>query len=63
MTLFPCLPEPTLAAANTLGQWLAQNDFASKPAPAHVDAVIIPGHSVIPVIDAACAIASASIFP
>lgn len=63
MTLFPCIPEPTLAAANTLGQWLAQNDFASKPAPAHVDAVIIPGHSVIPVIDAACAIASGQHIP
>jgi hypothetical protein len=31
MMNFPRLAEQTLAAANTLGQWLAQNDFVSKP--------------------------------
>lgn len=63
MMIFPCLPEQTLAAANTLGQWLAQNDFANKPTPVRADAVIIPGHSVIPVIDAACDIASGQDIP
>jgi hypothetical protein len=63
MMNFPRLAEQTLAAANTLGQWLAQNDFVSKPTPVRADAVIIPGHSVIPVIDAACAIASAQHIP
>lgn len=58
MTIFPCLPEQTLAAANTLGQWLAQNDFSGKYEPICADVIIIPGHSVIPVIDAACHIAS-----
>lgn len=58
MTMFPCLPEHTLKAANTLGQWLAQNDFASKPDPLRADAVILAGNAVIPVIDAAFDIAS-----
>lgn len=58
MTIFPCLPEQTLKAANTLGQWLAQNDFASKPDPVRADAVILAGNAVIPVIDAAFDIAS-----
>jgi uncharacterized SAM-binding protein YcdF (DUF218 family) len=58
MTMFPCLSEQTLKAANTLGQWLAQNDFSSKPGPVRADAVILAGNAVIPVIDAAFDIAS-----
>lgn len=58
MMNFPRLPESTLAALNTLGQWLAQNDFVGKPEPVRADAVILPGHAVIPAIDAACAIAA-----
>ncbi len=63
MTIFPCLPEQTLKAANTLGHWLAQNDFASKPDPVRADAVILAGNAVIPVIDAAFDIASRQDIP
>ncbi len=58
MIHFPALPEQTLKAANTLGQWLAQNDFASKPEPVRADAIILAGNAVIPVIDAAFDMAS-----
>lgn len=58
ITTFPALPERTLAAANTLGEWLAQNDFTGKPAPVRADLVILAGNAVIPVIDAACALAA-----
>lgn len=57
MTIFPCLSEQTLKAANALGQWLAQNDFHDKPDPLCADAVILAGNAVIPVIDAAFDIA------
>lgn len=63
MMIFPCLPEQTLAAANTLGQWLAQNDFASKPEPVRADAVILAGNAVIPVIDTAFDVASRNNLP
>lgn len=62
-TTFPALPEPTLAAANTLGEWLAQNDFVGKPAPVRADVVILAGNAVIPTIDAACALAAAQQTP
>ena len=58
MTIFPGLSEQTLNAANTLGRWLAQNDFSTKPDPVRADAVILAGNAVIPVIDAAFDIAS-----
>lgn len=48
---FPCLPEPMLAAANTLGRWLAQNDEQHATP---VDLVILAGNAVIPTIEAAC---------
>lgn len=55
MTLFPCLPEPTLAAINTVGEWLAQDDYQPGES---VDSVILAGNAVIPTIDAACRVAS-----
>lgn len=55
MTIFPCLPETTLAAMNTVGEWLAQDDY--QPAEP-VDAVVLAGNAVIPSIDAACRVAS-----
>lgn len=58
ITRFPTLPETTLTAVNTLGQWLALNDFAGKPHPVHADCVILAGNAVIPTIDAACQIAA-----
>ncbi|MGY5956971.1 YdcF family protein [Kosakonia sp. BK9b] len=63
MTTFPVLPEQTLAAANTLGEWLAQNDFVGKPTPVRADVVILAGNAVIPTIDAACALAAAQQTP
>lgn len=63
MTTFPALPEQTLAAANALGEWLAQNDFVGKPAPVRADVVILAGNAVIPTIDAACALAAAQQTP
>lgn len=63
ITTFPALPGETLAAANTLGEWLAQNDFADKPAPVRADVVILAGNAVIPTIDAACALAAAQNTP
>ena len=55
MTLFPCLPEPTLAAVNTLGEWLSHNEVLPQEP---VDCVVLAGNAVIPSIDAACRIAS-----
>lgn len=58
ITTFPALPERTRAAANTVGEWLAQNDFTGKPTPIRADMVILAGNAVIPTIDAACALAA-----
>lgn len=63
MTTFPAVSERTLAAANTLGAWLAQNDFVGKPTPVRADVVILAGNAVIPAIDAACALAAAQQTP
>ncbi len=55
---FPVLADATLAAINTVGEWLAQDDLsATRPLP-EVDAVILAGNAVIPTIDAACRIAA-----
>ncbi|WP_058910195.1 YdcF family protein [Entomohabitans teleogrylli] len=61
-------PESTLtaqelAAANTLGDWLAQDDTDGAPAACGADLLIVAGNAVIPVIDAACRLASESQFP
>lgn len=58
ITRFPTLPDTTLAAVNTLGQWLALNDFAGKPHPVQADCIILAGNAVIPTIDAACQLAA-----
>lgn len=56
MQPFPRLSATTLEAINTVGQWLAQDDFCAGPAyPA--DCVVLAGNAVIPTIDAACQIA------
>lgn len=60
LTLFPCLPETTLAAVNTVGNWLAQDD---NPRDQPFDAVILAGNAVIPTIDAACRVASEQAIP
>ena len=51
---FPHLAETTLNAANRIGEWLAQNDFASPPLAVDADCVVLAGNAVIPTIDAAC---------
>ncbi|EMG1269531.1 YdcF family protein [Citrobacter freundii] len=56
MRQFPPLSASTLAAINTVGQWLAQNDFAENIT-VQTDCVILAGNAVIPTIDAACRIA------
>lgn len=58
LTTLPQLPDSTLTAANLLGGWLAQNDFASRPQPDDVELVVLAGNAVIPVIDAACQLAA-----
>lgn len=62
-TTLPVLSEKTLAAANALGAWLAQNDFVGKPAPVRADIVILAGNAVLPCIDAACKLAIAQKTP
>ncbi|HEB0857179.1 TPA: YdcF family protein [Citrobacter braakii] len=56
MRQFPTLSATTLKAINTVGQWLAQNDFGETIA-VQSDCVILAGNAVIPTIDAACRIA------
>ncbi|MCK6666601.1 YdcF family protein [Enterobacter asburiae] len=55
---FPILPDATLAAINTVGEWLAQDDLSGSRQPPDVDAVILAGNAVIPTIEAACRIAA-----
>ncbi|MBR7465568.1 YdcF family protein, partial [Klebsiella pneumoniae] len=45
MALFPCLPGTTLDAVNTVGAWLAQDDYQDNQT---VDLVILAGNAVIP---------------
>lgn len=55
---FPLLANATLAAINTVGAWLAQDDLSMTRQAPEIDAVILAGNAVIPTIDAACSIAS-----
>ncbi|MEP8536970.1 YdcF family protein [Enterobacter asburiae] len=55
---FPILPDATLAAINTVGEWLAQDDLSDSRLHPDVDAVILAGNAVIPTIEAACRIAA-----
>jgi uncharacterized SAM-binding protein YcdF (DUF218 family) len=60
--IFPCLPDDTLAAVNTVGEWLAQDDV-EREAAQNVDFVVLAGNAVIPTIDAACRFAAAQNVP
>lgn len=53
-TPFALLSDATLNAANVLGSWLAENDYAPRPQPGEGDVVVLAGNAVIPTIDAAC---------
>ena len=55
---FPRLSAATLAAANQVGAWLAQDDLAMLPALPQVDVVVLAGNAVIPTIAAACRLAA-----
>ncbi|EPK7358710.1 YdcF family protein [Kluyvera intermedia] len=55
-----CLPEATLAAANRLGRWLAQDDVAGEPDVANAQLVVLAGNAVMPTVDAACRLAALS---
>jgi uncharacterized SAM-binding protein YcdF (DUF218 family) len=59
LTDFPELPESTLNAANTVGAWLAENDYHPRPRPGEGDLVVLAGNAVIPTIDAACQLVAA----
>ncbi|WP_312979081.1 YdcF family protein [Atlantibacter sp.] len=54
MTPFPPLSPALINAANTLGQWLAQDDSAVLPAAKDIGLVVLAGNAAIPAIDAAC---------
>lgn len=54
----PVLPETTLAALNTVGTWLAQDDLGSGQRGEEIRLVILAGNAVIPTIDAACRMAA-----
>ncbi|WP_330981774.1 MULTISPECIES: YdcF family protein [Enterobacterales] len=58
LTTFPHLNEDTLSAANCVGEWLAQNDFATPPVNVEADLVVLAGNAVMPTIDAACRLAA-----
>ncbi len=60
---FPPLSAATLAVANQVGAWLAQDDLATLPALPQVDVVVLAGNAVIPTIDAACRLAAAQAVP
>lgn len=57
-THFPILPDATLAAINTIGEWLAQDDLSGSCQHPDIDAVILAGNAAIPTIDAAFRIAA-----
>ncbi|MWL74783.1 molybdopterin-dependent oxidoreductase, partial [Escherichia coli] len=43
LTIFPCLPDKTLAAVNTLGVWLAEEHLTHSAAPPQADLVVLAG--------------------
>ena len=55
---FPVLPDATLTAINTVGEWLAQDDLRGTSQTPDVDGVILAGNAVITTIEAACRIAA-----
>lgn len=62
-TIFPALDATTIAATNTLGQWLARNDFASSPSKDDVEFIVLAGNAAIPTLDAACQLSAMSHAP
>lgn len=62
-TMFPVLEATTITAINTLGQWLARNDFATSPPAQDVEFIVLAGCAVFPTIDAACQLAATSHAP
>lgn len=63
LAIFPCLPDKTLAAVNTVGRWLAETHFDPNLPPPQADAVVLAGNAVIPAIDVACRLAAESELP
>lgn len=60
---FPALQATAVAAVNTLGQWLARNDFTQAPQADDADLIVLAGNAVMPTIDAACQLAAVSELP
>lgn len=52
------LPQEILNAANVVGRWLAQNDFAAPPQASETQWVVLAGNAVMPTIEAACQLVS-----
>lgn len=63
MMNFPNLCGETLRAVNTLGSWLAQDEFSASEQLNTDDVIILAGNAVIPTIDAACRLAANSDVP
>ena len=63
LAIFPCLPDKTLAAVNTVGNWLAETHFDNTQPPPQADLVVLAGNAVIPSIDTACRLAANSGVP
>jgi uncharacterized SAM-binding protein YcdF (DUF218 family) len=62
-TTFPALQATTIGAINTLGQWLARNDFADRPRADEAELIVLAGNAVIPTVDAACELAATGELP
>ncbi len=63
MMNFPRISGETQQAINTLGHWLAHNEFSADRHFGADDAIILAGNAVIPTIDAACRLAANSEMP
>ncbi len=63
MMNFPRLSGETQQVINTLGHWLACNEFSADTRFSADDAIILAGNAVIPTIDAACRLAATSEMP
>lgn len=63
MTPFPPLSPELIDAANTLGEWLAQDDSAALADAKDIGLVVLAGNAAIPAIDAACREAAARQIP
>lgn len=63
MMTFPRLTGETQQAINTLGHWLARDEFSADEHYSADDAIILAGNAVIPTIDAACRLAATHDIP